>query len=528
MNAEPCMSKSPIKTDTVKKSETTKPEARKVDGPKSPQKLPRRLIEIPEMRRIKHVHFVGIGGAGMCGIAEVIHNQGYTVSGSAIKQGVVTGRLVAVGVQVFIGHDSKNISEADVVVVSSAIDRSNPEIQAALTARIPVVRRADMLGELMRYRHGIAIAGAHGKTTTTSLLTTMRSEAGLDPTYVIGGKLNATGKNASLGQSRYLVAEADESDASFLSLYPMAAIVTNIDQDHMETYENSFDKLKAAYIQFLQNMPFYGLAVLCGDDKELYGMIDSIARPVLTYGLEKHNDVQAIDVVADGTKTHFTVLRKGHEPLALTLNFPGIHNVYNTLGAIAMATEEGVSDKAIQKAVEKFAGVGRRFENQGSYAVLTNKISSNNQIENNLTPNDVILIDDYGHHPTEVAMTIKAARQSYPDRRLAMIFQPHRFSRTRDCYDDFVKVLSQVDVLMLLDVYSAGEVPIQGADSRSLARSIRQRGQLDPIMLDINDMENLSKTLKQLLNGNYLLITQEAGNVGQLCLDLAKNSLFLA
>lgn len=269
------------------------------------KKITKRVVEIPEMRRIRHVHFVGIGGAGMCGIAEVVHNHGYMVSGSDIKQSPVTDRLTQMGIQVFIGHDSKNISEADVVVVSSAIDHTNPEIQAALSGRIPVVRRADMLGELMRYRHGIAVAGAHGKTTTTSLLTMILTEAGLDPTYVIGGKLNASGKNASLGQSRYLVAEADESDASFLSLRPMAAIVTNIDQDHMETYGGSFDKLKAAYVQFLQNMPFYGLAVLCGDDKELYGLIDKIARPVLTYGLEKHNDVQAIDVVADGTKPFY-------------------------------------------------------------------------------------------------------------------------------------------------------------------------------------------------------------------------------
>ncbi|MFW2177553.1 MULTISPECIES: UDP-N-acetylmuramate--L-alanine ligase [unclassified Moraxella] len=465
------------------------------------------------MRRINHVHFVGIGGAGMCGIAEVIHNQGYSVSGSDIKASPVTERLVEMGVQVFIGHDSKNISEADVIVVSSAIDKTNPEIQAALSGRIPVVRRADMLGELMRYRHGIAVAGAHGKTTTTSLLTTILTEAKLDPTYVIGGKLNASGKNASLGESRYLIAEADESDASFLSLRPMACIVTNIDQDHMETYENSFDKLKQAYIQFLQNMPFYGLAVVCGDDKELYSMIDNIGRPVLTYGLEKHNDVQAVDVVADGTRTHFTVLRKDKDPLKITLNIPGIHNVYNALGAITMATDEGVSDEAICRAVEKFAGVGRRFENNGNYPVADGS-------------GDVLLIDDYGHHPTEVAMTIKAARQSYPDRRLAMIFQPHRFSRTRDCFDDFVNVLSQVDVLMLLDVYSAGEAPVQGADSRALARSIRNRGQIDPIMLDLSDMPQLTQTLSQVLKGNDLLITQGAGNVGQLCLDLAKNKLF--
>lgn len=478
------------------------------------KKLPKRLIEIPEMRRINHIHFVGIGGAGMCGIGEVMHNQGYTVSGSDIKASAVTERLEKMGVQVFIGHDSKNIANADVVVVSSAIDRANPEIQAALTARIPVVRRADMLGELMRYRHGIAVAGAHGKTTTTSLLTMILHEAKLDPTYVIGGKLNAFGKNASLGQSRYLVAEADESDASFLSLRPMACIVTNIDEDHMETYGNSFDNLKKAYIQFLQNMPFYGLAVLCGDDKELYGMIDDISRPVLTYGLEKHNDVQAVDVVADGTTSRFTVLRKDKEPLQITLNIPGIHNVYNALGAIAMATDEGVSDEAIRRAVEKFAGVGRRFENNGAYAATQGD-------------GDILLIDDYGHHPTEVAMTIKAARQSYPERRLVMIFQPHRYSRTRDCFDDFVNVLSQVDKLVLLDVYSAGEEPIKGASSADLARSMRERGQVEPIVLNVTDKDQIAQVLKVTLKGNDLLITQGAGNVGQLCQDLADNSLFL-
>lgn len=485
------------------------------------RRFSKRVIEIPEMRRIERVHFVGIGGAGMCGIAEVVHNHGYVVSGSDIKASPVTERLIQMGVQVFIGHDSKNISAADVVVVSSAIDRQNPEIQAALTARIPVIRRADMLGELMRYRHGIAVAGAHGKTTTTSLLTTILTEAGLDPTYVIGGKLNASGKNASLGKSCYLVAEADESDASFLSLRPMAAIVTNIDQDHMDTYGNSFDKLKAAYVQFLQNMPFYGLAVLCGDDKELYAMIDDIARPVLTFGLEKHNDVQAVDVQTDGLKTRFTVLRKDREPLPITLNIPGIHNVYNALAAIAMATDEGVPDDAIARAVEKFSGVGRRFEHHGRYTVPQ---AADHAADS--TANDVIMVDDYGHHPTEVAMTIKAARQSYPDRRLVMLFQPHRYSRTRDCFDDFVEVLSQVDVLLLLDVYSAGEAPIEGADSRSLARNIRLRGQVEPILLNINDMAQIRQILPNVLKANDLLITQGAGNVGQLCLDLANSGLF--
>ncbi|PNP97321.1 UDP-N-acetylmuramate--L-alanine ligase [Moraxella sp. RCAD0137] len=471
--------------------------------------LPKRLIEIPEMRRIETIHFVGIGGAGMCGIAEVLANQGYKVTGSDIKASAVTERLVSLGVIVYIGHNASNIDHADVVVVSSAIDNTNPEIQAALAARLPVVRRADMLGELMRYRHSIAVAGAHGKTTTTSMLTMMLTEAGLDPTYVIGGKLNASGKNAALGQSRYLVAEADESDASFLSLRPMAAIVTNIDEDHMDTYEGSFEKLKQAYIQFLQNMPFYGLAAVCGDDEVLFGMIDAIARPVLTFGLKEHNDVRAVDLVVDGAKTHFTVLRKDREPLSLTLNVPGEHNVYNALAAITLATDEGVDDAAIIRALEKFAGVGRRFEKQAQVAI---------------DDGDVLLIDDYGHHPTEVAATIKAARQSYPDRRLVLMFQPHRYSRTRDCFDDFVDVLSGVDELLLLDVYAAGEAPIVGADTKALARSIRHRGQVEPTLVDKND---LASTMKRVLKANDLLITQGAGNVGQICLELRDNNLYL-
>lgn len=476
------------------------------------ESLPNSLNYIPEMRRINTIHFVGIGGAGMCGIAEVLYNQGYQITGSDIKDSAVTKRLTSLGMTIFIGHDAKNVADADVIVVSSAIDKSNPEIQAALMARLPVVRRADMLGELMRYRHSIAVAGAHGKTTTTSLLTMMLTEAGLDPTYVIGGKLNASGKNASLGQSRYLVAEADESDASFLSLRPMAAIVTNIDEDHMETYGNDFNKLKQAYIQFLQNMPFYGLAVLCGDDPELSSMIDDIARPVLTFGLQEHNDVRAVNLVVDGVKTHFTVLRKDRDPLPLTLNIPGEHNVYNALAAITLATDEGVNDDAIIQAVSKFAGVGRRFEHQADVVY---------------DGGNVLLIDDYGHHPTEVAATIKAARQSYPDRHLVMMFQPHRYSRTRDCFDDFVKVLSEVDELLLLDVYSAGETPIQGADTKSLARSIRSRGQVDPVLLSIDDKDQIAQVLKNILKANDMLITQGAGNVGQISLDLAANNLYL-
>lgn len=476
------------------------------------ESLPNSLNYIPEMRRINTIHFVGIGGAGMCGIAEVLYNQGYQITGSDIKDSAVTKRLKSLGMTIFIGHDAKNVADADVIVVSSAIDKTNPEIQAALMARLPAVRRADMLGELMRYRHSIAVAGAHGKTTTTSLLTMMLTEAGLDPTYVIGGKLNASGKNASLGQSRYLVAEADESDASFLSLRPMAAIVTNIDEDHMETYGNDFNKLKQAYIQFLQNMPFYGLAVLCGDDPELSSMIDDIARPVLTFGLQEHNDVRGVNLVVDGVKTHFTVLRKDRDPLPLTLNIPGEHNVYNALAAITLATDEGVNDDAIIQAVSKFAGVGRRFEHQADVVY---------------DGGNVLLIDDYGHHPTEVAATIKAARQSYPDRRLVMMFQPHRYSRTRDCFDDFVKVLSEVDELLLLDVYSAGETPIQGADTKSLARSIRSRGQVDPVLLSIDDKDQIAQVLKNILKANDMLITQGAGNVGQISLDLAANNLYL-
>ncbi len=472
--------------------------------------LPKRLIEIPEMRRIDTIHFVGIGGSGMCGIAEVIKNQGYNVTGSDIQESLVTKRLQEeLNIQVFIGHDSKNIANADVVVVSSAIDKSNPEIQSALSARIPVVRRADMLGELMRYRHGIAVAGAHGKTTTTSLLTDMMTEAGLDPTYVIGGKLNSSGTNASLGESRFLVAEADESDASFLSLRPMSAIVTNIDEDHMETYENSFDKLKSAYIQFLHNMPFYGLAVLCGDDKELYAMIDDISRPVQTFGFEPHNDVQATDVVVDGTKTHFVVRRREREPLPLTLNIPGEHNILNALGAITMATDEGVDDEAIKRALVKFKGVGRRFEKNACVAK---------------NEGDILLIDDYGHHPVEVDATIKAGRQSYPERRLVMLFQPHRYSRTRDCFDEFVEVLSKVDVLLLMDVYSAGEEAIVGADTKALARSIRLRGEVEPTIVD---KDNLAPVMQRVLQANDLLITQGAGNVGQVCKELASNNLYV-
>ncbi|KAF5276327.1 hypothetical protein FQR65_LT16387 [Abscondita terminalis] len=421
------------------------------------------------MRRIKHIHFVGIGGAGMCGIAEVLKNQGYKVSGSDIKASKTTVQLEENGIKVFIGHAEDNIKGANVLVVSTAIDPENLEVKAAIENRIPVVRRAEMLGELMRYRHGIAVAGTHGKTTTTSLVTCMLAEENMDPTYVIGGLLNRTGVNAALGASRFIVAEADESDASFLHLEPMAAIVTNIDADHMDTYGGSFDVLKDTFVKFLQKMPFYGLAVVCGDDANIREIMPRIGRPVVTYGFNEDNDIRAIDIDQTGMQSSFTVLRKGREPLRLTINLPGLHNILNALAAIGIATDEGVSDAAIARALESFSGVGRRFQVQGEYP---------------LDEGTVKLVDDYGHHPKEVEATIKAARASHPDRRLVMMFQPHRFSRTRDCFDDFVDVLSQVDQLLLLEVYPAGEKPIVGADSRSLARSIRLRGEVEPILID--------------------------------------------
>ncbi len=480
-------------------------------SPSIPAEQVKELIKIPEMRRIKQIHFVGIGGAGMCGIAEVLKNQGYCVSGSDIKASKTTAQLEENGIEVFIGHAADNIKGASVLVVSTAIDPENPEVKAAIEQRIPVVRRAEMLGELMRYRHGIAVAGTHGKTTTTSLLTCMLAEEGMDPTYVIGGLLNRTGVNAALGASRYIVAEADESDASFLHLEPMAAIVTNIDADHMDTYGGSFDVLKDTFIQFLHKLPFYGLAVVCGDDANIREIMPRIARPLLTYGFNPDNDIRAVDVEQDGMRSHFTVLRKDREPLRLTINQPGLHNVLNALAAIGVATDEGVSDAAIGRALEGFSGVGRRFQVQGEFG---------------LEQGTVKLVDDYGHHPKEVEATIKAARQSHPDRRLVMMFQPHRFSRTRDCFDDFVDVLSQVDQLLLLEVYPAGEKPIVGADSRSLARSIRLRGEVEPILIDPVE-GNLQNVIQKVLQPNDLLLTQGAGNVGAISLELAHNQLYL-
>lgn len=465
-----------------------------------------RTIEIPEMRRIRRIHFVGIGGVGMCGIAEVLLNQGYSVSGSDLKAGAATERLNQLGAMIFIGHRAENVKNANVVVVSTAVHTNNPEIEAAREWRIPVVPRAEMLGELMRYRHGIAIAGTHGKTTTTSLIASILAEGGLDPTFVIGGRLNSAGTNAKLGASRFFVAEADESDASFLHLQPMVSVVTNIDADHMETYGGDFNRLKDTFLQFLHNLPFYGIAVLCLDDPVVREIMPSITRPVITYGIDSDADVRAINIETCGLRSKYRVERREAGHLDVTLNIPGRHNVLNSLAAIAVATDESIGDAAIVSALEKFQGVGRRFQIQGEIP-----------IENG----SVTLVDDYGHHPREVAATVAAARQSWPQRRLVMIYQPHRYTRTRDLYEDFVHVLSDVDVLLLMEVYSAGEEPITGADSRSLCRSIRLRGAVEPIFIE--EAKELPIVLGNILQDGDVLLTQGAGNVGVISLQLAKS-----
>lgn len=475
----------------------------------SVKKAAPRMIEIPEMRRIRTIHFVGVGGAGMCGIAEVLLNQGYQITGSDIRASVTTRRLELLGAKVFIGHHEDNVSKASVVVVSSAVKDDNPELIAAHELRIPVVPRAEMLGELMRYRHGIAVAGTHGKTTTTSLIATIMAEGELDPTFVIGGLLNSAGTNARLGDSRYFVAEADESDASFLHLQPMISVVTNIEADHMATYGGDFNRLKDTFIQFLHNLPFYGLAVMCIDDPVIVSLLPLVSRPIVTYGVDPEADVRAENIVMKGTRSHFDVVRRDHASvLKVTLNIPGHHNVLNALAAIAVATDEGISDQAIVNALSKFQGVGRRF-----------------QLSDNIPCGDgvITLVDDYGHHPTEVAATLSAARGAWPDRRIVMMYQPHRYSRTRDLYEDFVSVLSQVDLLLLLDVYSAGEDPIAGADGRSLSRSIRQRGAVDPIFVE--DVQSIPQILKDVLKPGDVLITQGAGNVGAISNKLATSQL---
>ncbi|WP_154180771.1 UDP-N-acetylmuramate--L-alanine ligase [Vibrio furnissii] len=459
---------------------------------------------VPEMRRVKCIHFIGIGGAGMSGIAEVLLNEGYQITGSDIASNAVTERLTDKGATVYIGHSASNVAQASVVVVSTAINEENPEIKAAREKRIPVVRRAEMLAELMRFRHGIAVAGTHGKTTTTALVTQIYSEAGLDPTFVNGGLVKSAGTNARLGSSRILIAEADESDASFLHLQPMATIVTNIEADHMDTYGGDFETLKQTFVDFLHNLPFYGQAILCVDDPVVRELIPRISRHVITYGFSEDADVRIENYRQEGQQGKFTVVRQGRANLDITLNIPGRHNALNASAAIAVATEDDIHDDVILRAMANTQGTGRRFDHLGEFDTGSG---------------DVMLVDDYGHHPTEVGVTIAAARNGWADKRLVMIFQPHRYTRTRDLYDDFANVLEQVDVLLMLDVYSAGEKPIAGADGRSLCRTIRSRGKLDPIF--VPDSKTLPSVLANVLQDGDLVLTQGAGDIGKVARELA-------
>jgi UDP-N-acetylmuramate--alanine ligase len=456
------------------------------------------------MRRINTIHFVGIGGSGMGGIAEVLLNLGYQVQGSDLKPGTVTERLQQMGARIQFGHRAENARGADVVVVSTAVAADNPEVVAAHEQRIPVVPRAEMLGELMRFRQSIAIAGTHGKTTTTSLVASVLAEGGEDPTFVIGGRLKSAGSNARLGTGRYLVAEADESDASFLHLQPMIAIVTNIDNDHLGTHGGDFNKLCQSFVSFLHNLPFYGLAVLCHDDENLRRILPQIGRPVLTYGVSEGADVRAIDIVRDRLQTRFNVLRPGHEQsLPITLNLPGLHSVRNALAAITVATELQIADAAIARALLGFQGIDRRMQFVADVDTAHGHIS---------------IVDDYGHHPTELAATMEALRQAYPDRRMVLAFQPHRFTRTRDLLDDFAIVLSNADLVLVTEVFAAGETPIEGADGRAICRAVRSRGKVEPIF--VGPVENLPHVLKDVVRDGDLVVTMGAGHIGAIAHEL--------
>jgi UDP-N-acetylmuramate--alanine ligase len=456
------------------------------------------------MGRIRRIHFVGIGGAGMSGIAEVMLNLGYEVSGSDQRESGVTLRLGRLGANIHLGHASEHVQQVDAVVISSAVKESNPEVEAARKLRIPVVPRAEMLAEIMRFQYGIAVAGTHGKTTTTSLVTSVLAEAGLDPTFVIGGRLNSAGANARLGEGEYLVAEADESDASFLYLQPMLAVVTNIDADHMTTYGGDFNRLRGTFLEFLHHLPFYGLAVLCIDDDEVRSLMPEITRSATTYGFREEADVRAVDVTQSGLQTRFTVHAAAlDKPLEILLNLPGRHNVLNALAAVAIALELSVDGASIQRALEKFEGIGRRFQTQGDCLVDGKK---------------VMLVDDYAHHPSEIAATLQAVRDGWPERRLVLVFQPHRYTRTQEQFDDFVRVLSGTDLLVLGEVFAAGEEPIQGATGRDLSRAIRTRGQIDPIFLE--PVEELPALLKGLLQEGDIVLTLGAGNIGAVAAEL--------
>lgn len=454
--------------------------------------------------RVKHIHFIGIGGVGMGGIAEVLLNLGYEISGSDIVNNALIDHLRDLGATVMIGHDPDYLAGAEVVVVTTAVGEDNVELQAARERRIPIVPRAEMLAELMRFSYGIAIAGTHGKTTTTSLVAALLSEGDLDPTFVIGGRLNSAGTNAKLGSGRYLVAEADESDASFLFLQPMISVVTNIDEDHMATYDGDFGKLKATFIEFLHHLPFYGLAVMCIDDPVVQELLVDVIRPVMTYGTDERADFQLIGLQQAQGQSHFSVIdKKSGHTFPITLNMPGLHNALNATAALAVARNLGVPIEACQRALLQFTGVNRRFNILGEIK----------------TPNgEVLVIDDYGHHPTEIAATIAALRAGWPDKRLVVVFQPHRYTRTRDLFDDFAHILSTVDVLVVMEVYAAGEHKIAGADAKSLCRAIRLRGQVEPVFVE--NKQDLFEILPGLLSDGDALITLGAGDIGSMVREL--------
>lgn len=454
--------------------------------------------------KIHHLHFIGIGGSGMSGIAEVLLNLGYTVSGSDLQTGPATQRLAALGAKILLGHEAGNIAGADAIVVSTAVQADNPEVIAAREARIPIVPRAQMLAELMRLKQGIAVAGTHGKTTTTSLIASILGEGGFDPTFVIGGRLNAAGANARLGKGDFLVAEADESDASFLRLSPVISVVTNIDADHMETYGHDFGKLKQAFVDFLERLPFYGVAVLCTDDPTVNEIMPQVTKQIVRYGLNENANIRAEQVRADNGRMHFTAVRVNGSisRLPITLNLPGVHYVQNALAAIAVATEVGVADDAIVKALGEFRGVGRRFQRYGELPLR----------KNGKDGGTVTVIDDYGHHPVEMTATIAAARGAFPGRRLVLAFQPHRYSRTRDCFEDFVHVLGTVDTLLLTEVYAAGEAPVVAADGRALTRALRVAGKIEPQFVE--SVGDLPAALLDTLQDGDVLLTMGAGSIG--------------
>lgn len=459
---------------------------------------------------VNHLHFVGIGGSGMSGIAEVLLNLGYVVSGSDLAQSPVTDRLQTLGARITYGHDKKNIKGADAVVISSAVKAENPEVVAARELGVPVVPRAVMLAELMRLRRGIAIAGAHGKTTTTSLVASLLAAGGLDPTFVIGGRLNSAGANARLGTGEFLVAEADESDASFLNLTPVISAVTNIDEDHMDTYGHNFETLKSAFVDFLERLPFYGVAVLCMDDENVKSIRSRVTKPVIGYGLSHDAQVRAIDVRAVGTKMHFTVLRPDHPPLPVVLNLPGLHNVRNALAAVAIATLAGVKDDAIVRGLAEFKGVGRRFAQWGDVALYA---------EDGTKKGDVSLIDDYGHHPHEMAATLAAVRGAWPGRGVTVAFQPHRYTRTRDCLELFADVLASVERVVLAEVYPAGEAPIEGADSAHLATAIEKRCGRRPEVVPVGEVP---AAIARAAEPGDVVVTMGAGSIGSVPAQMTK------